>query len=111
MFDANKLREGYIISQCRIDRILSEYFELANLLIRHRSARINTKDNFCWEHSDFVGNSGSPSLDLKRKFFRMKFVKFTGKHLCRSIFLNKVPGCFPKSFTQPLRTPFLQNTS
>ena len=48
------------------------------------------------------------------------FVKFTGKHLCQSLFLKKVAGlkpasllimrlwhkCFPVSFAKFLRTPF-----
>ena len=52
-------------------------------------------------------------------------IKFTGKHLCQSLFLNKVAGhrpanllkkrlrhrCFPVNFIKFLRTPFLQNTS
>ena len=53
------------------------------------------------------------------------FTKFTGKHLCQSLFFNKVAGlrratllkkrlwhrCFPVNFVKFLRTPFLQNTS
>ena len=53
------------------------------------------------------------------------FVKFTGKHLCQSLFFNKVAGlnpatllkkrlwhrCFPVNFAKFLRTPFLQNSS
>ena len=53
-----------------------------------------------------------------------KFHKFTGKHLCQSLFFNKVAGlrpatllkernchrCFPVNFAKFLRTPFLQNT-
>ena len=49
------------------------------------------------------------------------FAKFTGKHLCQSLFCNKVAGCqpanllkkrlwhwcFPMNFTKFLRTPFL----
>ena len=52
------------------------------------------------------------------------FAKFTGKHLCQSLYFNKVAGlrpatllkkklwhrCFPVNFAK-LRTPFLQNTS
>ena len=52
------------------------------------------------------------------------FTKFTGKHLCQSLFFNKVAGlrpatllkkrlwhrCFPVNFVKFLRTPFLQNT-
>ena len=50
--------------------------------------------------------------------------KFTGKHLCQSLFFNKVAGlrpttllkkrlrhrCFPVNFPKFLRTSFLQNT-
>ena len=49
------------------------------------------------------------------------FVKFTGKHLCQSLFFNKVAGlpatllkkrlwhsCFLENFTKFLRTPFLR---
>ena len=53
------------------------------------------------------------------------FAKFTGKHLCQSLFFNKVAGlrsatllkmrlwyrCFPVNFAKFWRTPFLQNTS
>ena len=53
------------------------------------------------------------------------FVRFTGKHLCQSLILNKVAGhrpatllkkrlwhrYFPVNFTKFLRTPFLQNSS
>ena len=43
--------------------------------------------------------------------------KFTRKHLCQSLFFNKVAGlrlwhmCFPVNFAKFLRTPFLLNTS
>ena len=39
--------------------------------------------------------------------------KFTGKHLCRTLFLKKRlrHRCFPVNFVKILRTPFLQNTS
>ena len=54
-----------------------------------------------------------------------KFTKFTGKHLCQSLFFNKVAGlkpatllkkrlwhrCFSVNFVKFLRTPFLENTS
>ena len=60
-----------------------------------------------------------------RNFFFRNFAKFTGKHLCESLFFNKVAGlslqkslkkglshwCFPVNFTKFLRIPFLQNTS
>ena len=44
-----------------------------------------------------------------------KFTKFIGKHLCQSLFFNKVAGlrhrCFPVDFANFLRTPYLQKTS
>ena len=53
------------------------------------------------------------------------FTKFTGKHLCQSLFVNKVAGprpatllkkrlwhrCFSINCVKGLRTPFLQKTS
>ena len=53
------------------------------------------------------------------------FTKFTGKHLCQSLFFNEVAGlrpatllkkrlwyrCFPVNFAKFLRTLFLQSTS
>ena len=53
------------------------------------------------------------------------FIKFTGKHLCQSLFFNKVVAsglqhyqkkrlchrCFPVNFVKFLRTSFSQNTS
>ena len=62
-----------------------------------------------------------------RKGVPRNFEKFTGKHLCQSLFFNnvlrnyakftkkhlcrKIHRCFPENFTKFLRTPFLQNTS
>ena len=40
-----------------------------------------------------------------RKGFLRNFTKFTGKHLCQSLFFNKAAGL------KFLRTPFVQNTS
>ena len=53
------------------------------------------------------------------------FTKFTGKHLCQSLFFNKAAGlrtatllkkglwhrCFPVNFVEFLRTPFSQKSS
>ena len=60
-----------------------------------------------------------------RKGVLRNFAKFTGKHLCQSLFLNKVAGlrpaillkkrlwhrCFPVNFAKFLRTTFSKNTS
>ena len=66
------------------------------------------------------------SCSLRKGVLR-NFAKFTGKHLCQSLFFNKVAGlspeacnfikkrlwrrCFPVNFAKFQRTPFLQNTS
>ena len=53
------------------------------------------------------------------------FAKFTGKHLCQTLFFNNIAGlrpaallkkrlwhrCFAVNFAKFLRTPILQNTS
>ena len=58
---------------------------------------------------------------VKKGFLKI-FIKFTGKHLCQSLFFNKVAGlrpatllkkrlwhtCFPVSFAKFLGTTFLQ---
>ena len=60
-----------------------------------------------------------------RKGILRNFEKLTGKHMCQSLFFNKVAGlraatllkkrlwhrCFSVNFAKFLRTPFFQNTS
>ena len=60
-----------------------------------------------------------------KKCVLRNFAKLKGKHLCQSLFFNKVAGfrpatllkkrilrgCFPVNFAKFLRTPFSQNTS
>ena len=64
--------------------------------------------------------SSRPDVFCKKGVLR-SFSKFTGKHLCQSLFFNKVAGlrtatllkkrlwhrCFPVNFAKFLRTPFL----
>ena len=51
---------------------------------------------------------------MKKRVLR-NFTKFRRKHLCQSLFFNKLAGlrhrCFPVHFAKFLRTPFLRNTS
>ena len=80
--------------------------------------------------------SSHPHVFCKKDVLE-NFAKFTEKHLCQSLFINKVAGlcqslfinkvaglrpatllkkrlwhrCFPVNFAKFLRTPFLQNTS
>ena len=65
-----------------------------------------------------------PELFYKKSVLRY-FTKFTGKHLCHGLFLNKAAGlrpatllkkklwyrCLPVNFVKLLRTLFLQDTS
>ena len=65
-----------------------------------------------------------PEVFYKKSVLR-NLTKFTGKHLCQSIFFNKIAGlrpvtllkkrlwhrCFSVNFAKLLRTPFLQSTS
>ena len=58
---------------------------------------------------------------VRKKGVLRNFAKFTGKHLCQSLFFNKVVGlrpatllkkrlwrrCFPVNFVKFLRIPFL----
>ena len=77
---------------------------------------------FLLEFAAFIYFCTAPEVFYKKGVHR-NFTKFTGKHLCQSIFFNKVAGhcnfikmklwhrCFPMNFAKFLRTPFLQNTS
>ena len=67
--------------------------------------------------------SSHQRCSIKKGVLR-NFTEFTAKHLCQSLFFNKVAGrmsatllkkrlwhrCFPVNFVKFLRTPFLQNT-
>ena len=68
-----------------------------------------------------VFRSSRPDVLCKKGVLR-NFAKFTRKHLCQSLFVNKVTGlrpatllkkrlwhrCFPVNFTKFLRVPFLK---
>ena len=74
--------------------------------------------------STFIFRSSHQRCAVRKCVLR-NFKKFTGKHLCQSLFFNKVAGlspanllkkrlwhrCFSLNFLKFLRTPFLQNTS
>ena len=65
--------------------------------------------------------SSHQSFSVRKDLLR-NLTKFTGKHLCQSLFFNKVAAatllkkrlwhrCFPVNFEKFQRTPSLQNTS
>ena len=71
-----------------------------------------------------ISKNRSSHQAIKKGVLR-HFTKLARKHLCHSLFFNKVAGlrpaslskkrlwrkCFPVNFTKFLRTPILQNTS
>ena len=63
----------------------------------------------CFQGEEKVGSSRQEVLCEKGVL--RNFTKFTRKHLCRSLFFNKVAGlrrrCFLVNFMKFLRTPFL----
>ena len=87
-------------------------------------------DFLCQSIDHWTNQRSSYQRCSVRKRVLRNFTKFTAKHLCQSLFLNKVAGlslllnkvtgtspatfwhrCFPVNFVKFLRTPFLQNTS
>ena len=81
--------------------------------------RLQIYRNFqCWSNKIF--RSSRPEVFCKKRVLR-NFAKFRGKHLCQSLFFNKVADlkpatflkkrlwhrCFPVNFAEFLRTSFL----
>ena len=77
--------------------------------------------SLCWKilGARLIDRSSRPEVFCKKGVFRI-FTKFTGKHMCQSIFFNEVADlrpatllktrlwhkCFPVNFDKFLRTPF-----
>ena len=73
---------------------------------------------------DVIDRSSHRRCSVRKGVLR-NYAEFTGKHLCQTLFSNKVAGLspatlfkkrlwhryFPVNFAKFLRTPFLQNTS
>ena len=65
---------------------------------------------------EWVLNTSLSTLNVQKRSsggVPKNFAKLTGKHLCQSLFFNKIEGlkhmCFSVNFAKFLRTPFLQN--
>ena len=70
-----------------------------------------------WSEIKSIFRSSRPEVFCKKGVLK-HFAKFTGKHLCHSLFFNKVPGlpmskwdfskatCFPVNFVKFLRSQF-----
>ena len=113
----------YFHRRCPLARSVNSAFSLDNfpyqyvLLINFQSCNVSEI------HICLVRSSHQRCSLLKGVLWN--FSKFTGKHLRQSLFFNKVAGlrpatllkkrpcrrCFPVSFVEFPRTPFLQNTS
>ena len=84
----------------------------------------SNSENLYMTTTDKTSRSSHQRCSMKKGVLR-KFAKLTGKHLCQSLFFNKVAGlrpatlskkrpwhrCFPVNFAKFLRTPFFHNTS
>ena len=103
-----------------------------NKTVSEKSTKYISK---CWERSvkrksNFsfiraIKSRSSHQTCFVRKGVLRNFAKLTGKHLCQSLFFNKVAGLrdatllkkrlwhswFPASFAKFVRTPFIQKTS
>ena len=68
----------------------------------------NLKNLKCLPCIIFPFRSSQQKCSVKKGVFR-NFAKFTGKHLCQSLFFNKVLGLrsFRAIFVKFLKTPFL----
>ena len=106
---------------------LTNYFvKLIKLLLKNKDVGIIV---IMGDLNVRIGNKGKFRSSHRRcsmkKGVLKNFTKFTGKHLCQSLFFNKVAGlrstsllkkrlwyrCFPVNFAKFLRTRFFQSTS
>ena len=99
-------------------RKLKTILSLGNMISLTRNIAQPFKQKWAQNRSSHQGCS-------VRKGVLRNFAKFTGKHLCQSLFFNKVTGlrpatllkkklwhrCFLVNFVKFLRALFLQNTS
>ena len=69
---------------------------------------------------EFFFRSSFPEVFCEKRILK-NFAKFTGKHLCHSLFFNKIAcsfikkrlwyRCFPVNFVKFLKTPFFHKTA
>ena len=91
-------------------------YDMRNLVNFHPTTQ--KPENF-FSYKNTEDRRSSPEVFCKKGVLR-NFTKFTGKHLCQSLFFNKVAGlrpafllkkrlwhiCFPVNFVKFLRAPF-----
>ena len=99
--------------------IASNFKRCANLGQEYLKEIRSCVQSFDFSKSWTVYRNNHSQMFFKTGVFKI-FAKFTGKHLCQSLFFNKVAGpktsfkkrfCFLVSFVKFLRTLFKQNTS
>ena len=122
------------VFRCFLWRILSilSYFEKSSFKYTNQELRSRNFHNMSYSPWNFFCRrkfwvklrSSHRRCSLKKGALR-NLAKFTGKHLCPRLLLNKIAGlrpatllkkslwhrCFPVNFAKFLRAPFLQNTS
>ena len=94
-------------------------FAFLNIANTTRYRTVANVEKICYEE-----NWSSPQRSSVRKDVLRNFAKFAGKHLCQSLFLNKVVDwslqlylkrlwhrCFPVNFSKFLMKTFLKGTS
>ena len=94
----------YIPCKILIDFLFFLHHLLKYILYRKQKAGILATSK--WYHCgvfSFLSRSSRPEV-FRKKNVLMNFAKFTGKHLCQSLFFNKVAGLRPETFfTEHLR--------
>ena len=92
-------------------------FTITEYVLLMKNLLINNEIPLEIEPKRALARSSHQMCSMKKGVLR-NFAKFTGKHLCQRLFLNKAAGkkslwrrCFPVNFAKFLRIPFSQNTS
>ena len=97
------------------------YKQASSIIINIIESFFNKNTSLYWKVSSRASSRSSrPDVFCEKDVLR-NFAKFTRKHLCQSLFFNKVAGmpatllkkrllhrCFPVNFAKFLRTPFLK---
>ena len=97
ILEKHRRRKRYVIIYLvREQNLLKNYYFLSPDTEEYAHVRARSSHRRCFSKKDFFEN----------------FAKFIGKHLCQSLFFNKVAGlrhmCLPVNFAQFLRTPFFR---
>ena len=87
-----------IVPICNLYRYAKQTFALARYKIDAIFSDFLTEVLFC---QVVTNRSSHQRLSLRKDVLR-NVVKFTGKHLCQSLFLNKVAGLRPRFYRPPL---------